>query len=453
MPTSFPTRAALAAVVTAAFAVLPATGASADSIAYVKKGDVWLATPDGTRQVQVTHSGRYSYVSQADDGTMIALAPGERLHRLSRTGDVLADFPTYVSDGAPQSGPVNKFHGPFAPEISPDGRLVAFEWFNDSYDNGNSSGCNPSSQPPCYVLNSSQGVGITRSDRFTGYEAYGLLTGWIGPHWMSNDKLLRSYSNGVMNEDAVFNDIGPGKGDKAMDRWFYDETGVGLYEVELSRDRKVVAAIAGQNDEQLRVYRPLVEPYGAPDPNMGPFAHNDPIVEGCFWLGDPIGGKFESLSLAPDGRHIAYGVGNGIWVADIPDLSAGCAMPTENKLRIPGGRFPHWGPADVPNIPGGLRLVMPRRARTAAVISKGLRIQARVATTGRLTAVLRGGGKVLGRGSSTARPGVAAVTVRLSSAGTRFMRARSSVRATATLTFRPARGGVKRGVATVTLAR
>ena len=41
-----------------------------DGLAYVKDGDVWLATPDGARQQQVTHTGTYSYVSQADDGTL-----------------------------------------------------------------------------------------------------------------------------------------------------------------------------------------------------------------------------------------------------------------------------------------------------------------------------------------------------------------------------------------------
>ncbi len=95
-----------------------APAASADSIAYIKDGDVWLATPDGSRQQQVTKTGTYSYVSQADDGTMAALVPGERIQKLSRTGEVLAELATYVSDGAPQAGPVNQFAGPFNPEIS-----------------------------------------------------------------------------------------------------------------------------------------------------------------------------------------------------------------------------------------------------------------------------------------------------------------------------------------------
>ena len=45
------------ASVAALLTLVVAAPASADSIAYVKGGDVWLATPDGARQQQVTRSG------------------------------------------------------------------------------------------------------------------------------------------------------------------------------------------------------------------------------------------------------------------------------------------------------------------------------------------------------------------------------------------------------------
>ena len=105
---------------TAVFALLVAAPAAlADSIAYIKDGDVWLSTGDGSRQYRVTTTGRYADVSQADDGTMIALT-GVRLHRLDRKGNVLADFDTPVSDTRP--APAKTFYGPFDPAISPDGR-------------------------------------------------------------------------------------------------------------------------------------------------------------------------------------------------------------------------------------------------------------------------------------------------------------------------------------------
>ena len=282
-------------------ALAAAAPAAADSIAYIKDGDVWLAAPDGGHQQRITRTGNYSYVSQADTGEMIALAPGERLHKLSRTGKVLADFGTVVSDGMPQAGPVNRFHGPFNPEISPDGTKVAFEWFNDSYSEG--TGCSDATVPPCFVYKQSQGVAITHADRYTGPEAFGLMTGWIYPHWMSNDMLLRSYSGAIMNDDAVFTAVGAGLADSQLDPWFFDEWGYGVDDVELSRDLQTVVGIAGQASEKLRVYRTLMHPFGAPDWNHTPFREgNQPVAQPCFELLDPVGGKFQSTSLAPDGH-------------------------------------------------------------------------------------------------------------------------------------------------------
>src|SRR5262247_3955313 len=117
---------AAAAAAVLAIAMAFASIAHADSIAYVKDGNVFLSTSDGSRQFQVTTAGGYSDVSQADDGTMIALN-GVRLHRLSRQGQLLADFATPVSDTRPAGSRV--FFGPFDPAISPDGSKVAYTYY------------------------------------------------------------------------------------------------------------------------------------------------------------------------------------------------------------------------------------------------------------------------------------------------------------------------------------
>ena len=425
-------RIGAAAVVLALAAAAPA---AADSIAYVKDGDVWLASPDGSRQQRITRTGIYSYVSQADTGEMIALAPGERLHKLARSGKVLADFTTTVSDGAPQAGPVNRFHGPFNPEISPDGRKVAFEWFNDSYSEG--TGCSETTVPPCYVYSQSQGVAISHADRYTGPEAFGLMTGWIYPHWMSDDVLLRSFSGAVMNDDAVFTTVGAGLADKQLDPWFFDERGYGVDDVELSRDLQTVVGIAGQSSEKLRVYRTLMHPYGAPDWDHTPFkTGNQPVAQPCFELGDPVGGKFESTSLAPDGRGLAYGVGDGIWIAPLD-----CGAPSAGRLVIPGGRFPDWGPADVPaGVPAPARPTVRARAK-----GRTLAVTVRTGGAGRVTAKAVAGRRTLGSRSATvAASGVAKLRVRL---------ARRPAAVTVKVTFRDAGGAVQRVSKRVSLRR
>ena len=393
---------------------------------------------------------------------MIALAPGERLHKLSRTGQVLADFPTMVSDGLPTPGPVNRFHGPFEPQISPDGRLVAFEWFNDSYEN--QPGCTPSSVPPCYVYSSRQGVGITYSDRLTGPEEFGLLTGWIYPHWVSNDTLLRSWANTVLNDDSVFNRVGPGKGDDELDHWFYDQLGgQSVSDVELSRDGKTVVGLVGQNEDKLRVYRPLMDPAGAPDWDHSPFAQgNQPVVEPCYEYGDPVGGKFETVTIAPDGRSLAYSVGNGIWVSNVPDLAGGCGpQPTVNELRIPGGSFPDWGPADVPV--GGGRVdpahtaqLKARAARTrlAKALRRGLSVTVQGGGAGRASVTALAGRKRVGKGAApAAADGTAKVKVRFTRKAKRALGRRRSAKLTRRVAFKPAQGDTMRETAVVRLRR
>ncbi len=345
------------------FILLLSAPASADSIAYIQGGDVWLATPDGARKVQVTHTGGYAAVSQADDGSMIALAPGERLHRLTRDGRVTADFLTPISDGASQAGPVSRFHGPFNPRISPDGTKVAYEWFNDSYDND--TGCSDTTVPPCYVYSQRQGVGISHADRYTGPEEFGLMTGWIYPSWVSGETLLRSFSGAVMNDDAVFTRVGPGLADSQLDPWFFDDNqGFGVDAVELSGDQTTLIGIAGQSDEKLRVYRTTIGPFGAPDWDHKPFAQgNQPVAQQCYELP----GKFVSTSLAPSGRAMAYGTAEGVWIAAIPE---GCAPGDAGALVLGGATSPDWGPVDVPAATAAT-LRLSRRGGLTATLTTG----------------------------------------------------------------------------------
>ena len=101
-----------------------AAPAAADSISYVRDGNVFLTAPDGSRTVQVTTAGGYSSASQADDGRIVALK-GNRFHLLDRWGGVQADF-SPVADG--MAGSIS-LTGPFDPAISPDGSRIAYGFY------------------------------------------------------------------------------------------------------------------------------------------------------------------------------------------------------------------------------------------------------------------------------------------------------------------------------------
>src|SRR3954454_8501680 len=119
--------ALMAAVVVAL--VLP-TVAAADSIVYVKDGNVWLSSPDASKQYQVTFDGGYSSPSQANDGTIAAIH-ARQLVRLDRSGHVLSAI------DAIGTGNNANFYGPYEARISPDGSKIAY-WFGQytSYYSG-----------------------------------------------------------------------------------------------------------------------------------------------------------------------------------------------------------------------------------------------------------------------------------------------------------------------------
>src|SRR4051794_6090811 len=136
MPRQRPIRLTIAAAAAAAaLAAVPVAHAS--SITYAKGNDIWISTPDGSKQVQVTGGGTaYAEPSQADDGTIVALGDDNAIYRISQSGTVL-------------SGPVltwlkyyggQGFSGPYAAKVSPDGSKVAFTFFHTQLVSDGGSG-------------------------------------------------------------------------------------------------------------------------------------------------------------------------------------------------------------------------------------------------------------------------------------------------------------------------
>ena len=320
---------------------LAAPAANADSIAYVKDGDVWLSTTDGGRQYQVTDTGGYADVSQADDGTMIALN-GVRLHRLDRTGKVLADFDTPVSDTRPVGSRV--FHGPFDPAVSPDGTKVAYTYYYMTQSQN--PGCLP---PTCVVAINEGGTGYSHADRQTGWDEPGLgrHSGWRYPIWVDDDTTVMSDPTHLPNKDIIVDTISDGP-PGMLHAWTSDLQVAHVGHGDVTRDRRKMAFVTGEADETLSVYH--VPSFPDRFGNDGePPAGTDPHI--CYRYSGPNGGKFATPTFSPDGRRLAWAWGDGIAIVDVPDFGGGCttegATPSAATV-IPGGSEPDWGPADVP---------------------------------------------------------------------------------------------------------
>src|SRR5215207_4570102 len=160
-----------------ALALSPAV-ASAESLVYVKDGNVWLAAGDGGSQYQVTMDGTderpYRSPSQADDGT-IAVGYGDEILRMRQNGQVLnrLDPPTLMNS---VSHPMDGV--PVDVAISLDGTKVAYTFYGYECPVGASCGARTT-------------TGIIPSDRFASTPEYG-NSYFHSPSWVTNSRILNS---------------------------------------------------------------------------------------------------------------------------------------------------------------------------------------------------------------------------------------------------------------------
>lgn len=88
--------------------------AQADSIVFVRGGDIWLTTPDGSREHRVTTGQKFTAVTQADDGTIFGAYERGVLVKYDRNGKELQ---------RPVGG-IDKLNL----DVTPDGRQISF-WY------------------------------------------------------------------------------------------------------------------------------------------------------------------------------------------------------------------------------------------------------------------------------------------------------------------------------------
>jgi WD40 repeat protein len=449
-----PRKLLVAAAALIALAVC-APAASADSIAYVKDGDIYLSTSDGSRQYRVTATGGYSDVSQADDGTMIGLH-GVRLHRLNRQGRVLADFDTPVSDTRP--APSKQFYGPFDPAISPDGRKVAytFYWMTQSQ----SPTCFP---PECVVGINEGGTGYSWADRQTGWDdpSLGKHTGWRNPSWVDNDTVMISDPTHMPNYDVILDTISDGDTGNLVHGWFSDMSDGNPHTSggDISRDRHKLAFATGENDTTLTVFSVSTFPTTFKDGD----APVSTRPTACYRYSGPAG-SYSTPTFSPDGGKLAWSEDNGIKIVTVPSFAGGCTMTgaTPNApLVIPGAKNPDWGPAAVPagrgaqpgNGGGGSLAVKSANAKLRGALAKGIKLRMRVPGKGRLTATATRAGRKVASGSKSARGRNATVTLRFTKAAKRSLKNARSVKLRIKVKFKAAGGATQRTAVSLTLTR
>jgi hypothetical protein len=332
-----PLRLLTALVVAAAAVVALAATASADSIVYVKDGNVWLTSPDAAKQYQVTFDGGYSSPSQADDGTIVALR-ARQFVRMDRSGHQL----NAPIDAIGTSG--GNFYGPYEPRVSPDGTRIAY-WFGQ-YSDYYSYGCN------CYLYHLESKTAWTYADRFTdpSSESENYL-GLEQPEWLTNDRLLASYPGFWMSGWTFKIGTGTGYASNAAQWWyqFKDDQGYNYYPTDpaLSPDgRKLALSNGGDPNTKTQLLLAAVPGpawVGEP-PYENDYLGNSAVEQPQLQCSQEKG-LVVNPTWSQDSGSVAYGSTDGIHVVGVP-ADWNCAGLAD-RLLAPGGSEPDWGPADV----------------------------------------------------------------------------------------------------------
>ncbi len=299
--------------------LVAASPAAADSILFVRDGNVWISTPDGTTERALTAGGGFTSPSMADDGTIVALR-GRMFVRLRPDGAAIG-MPLDAIGGDWIVG-----GGPYDARVSPDGLTVAY-WFT-----GRRRFCLPT-DPGCSFQDSDVAA-YAHADRVTDPLELGVVRERRQPSWYGAGRAL-VFRHGVGTGETVsVNRVGRGESDEQG--WFSYDDGTSLEQGQLDHAGVRLAAVAGGNEIHLFGVR-------QPPPAL-------PALR-CVIPGGP----FASPTWSPDGTMLAWQQADGIHVAGpVPDLRQ--AVPDCSAIgqrRLTAGTQPYWGAADVPGATSG----------------------------------------------------------------------------------------------------
>ena len=319
-------------------ALIAAAPAGASSIVYEKDGNVWLTSPDGARQYQVTFDGRWATPSQADDGTILA-RDRTSLVRMDRSGRILGQVTALggATTINPAPSDADQFYGPWEPKLSPDGKRIAYTF--GQYENYYSPACN------CIQWGLMHYTTTTAVDHLDSGPQNATRED-ESPSWIDSRRML-VWDPWFTYQASTWVD----GGDWHNRQWWFRYQDAMLRDGELSPDGSKVVAVAATGG--------LASPYNT----LLFFATNGPA-----WSGEPpYNEDIQNGPEAPeptvrcqnvrdsdaadptwstDSKSIAYQDKDGIWIQQVPALTDACDGLSE-KLLVPGGHNPDWGPADV----------------------------------------------------------------------------------------------------------
>jgi WD40-like Beta Propeller Repeat len=348
LPRMLRSRPACIAILTASLTVLGAGAAEADSLVFVKGGEIWISHGDGTEQRQVTGAANnWSWPTEDDAGVILAAGgqggvgagvedtPGSEIYRLNQQGTSLSEpqeTPGSLSTVACPS------YAPVSLRVAPDGKHFAYHSFVcDQF---------------MVELGTVGGAAFSAGDRMDEF---------VFPYWVSNSEYVIS-RGGV----PLFGGCDPGNAEYGCEWWAREvgqqadygypwaadpgSSATGFDGLAVSRDGTRFASIeedaadwtGGAHNVELRIASASGTPNESnetvPAPTFKCQLSLPADPESTLWF-DNAGPTF-----SPDGTRLAFAEPDGIHIADVSNLS-NCASVTA-PLVIPGATQPFWSAAE-----------------------------------------------------------------------------------------------------------
>ncbi len=333
-------RKLLAIAGTVAVSLIATAAAGADSIVYIKSGEVWIAHTDGSGARQFTlRPFHWGWPSEADNGTIVAAGgdahgpygfAGSDLYRFSANGNEIGGpIPTpgtYYTLNCPTTPPTSV-------RVSPDGSKIAY-------------GSTLCSTGPTALWTPSSATGLSwpNQDNNLGVQDY------TDPDWIDNTHFTVSHpgqTTGTQSMWAVTDTDSPPGGPGWIEQ---NATGTGFQGI-VSRDGKVSALFEDDKANWIppQTHNAAIWLYTAAsvdDAEQNGYNLQCKLTLDAAQSSDPF--DF-SPTFSPDGTKLLWGDDRGVEIANVTDLSSsgGACTHVLPQLLIPGGAQPFYAAGDI----------------------------------------------------------------------------------------------------------
>jgi hypothetical protein len=339
-------RAAIAAAASALAIVATAPSAHADSLVYVKGGNVWISHGDGSNPKQVTGAANtWSWPTEDDAGHILVAGgaesvnagvedtAGSQIYRLDQQGQSLSA--PQLTPGSSSTGSCPTYP-PQSLRVAPDGQHYAYHAFFCDH----------------FITE----IGTVGGSGFTSSE---YMSDFVDPYWVSNSDFVASRGGEpLVDSDGEWwvHELG-----QQIDygyNWFGDPANyaseggwaTGFDGIAVSRDGTKVATVEDDAANWLgAAHQVAVRLWSA---GGAPSSANPSPATPSFECELDLGGDPSSTdwfdnagpTFSPDGTRLAFAEPDGIHIANVSNL-ANCATVTA-PLVIPGATQPFWSAAN-----------------------------------------------------------------------------------------------------------